>query len=166
MKISPLSRMHETGKEAVTYLKKAGVFSYKNYRSIRRIPYGEYYSTEGGYRIKKNAKLYRENVYLIQGGGTYSAAVDLSTVFQYYKMGEIIGEETGGLTSGYIDSPQFILPNTNIEFYCAIKEFINAVSNQDGRGMLPDIEYPTGGEKKDFSLKELKEMLQLIQEKK
>jgi hypothetical protein len=132
---------------------------------IRSLKDGEYYSVEGYYKPKHTGKLYKNNLYLIQGTLTYSSGAELSPLFKYHKIGTIIGEETGALTSGYIDIEFHPLPNSHIVFRCSMKEYVEPGSNLDGRGTLPDIEYPIGLQMKSFSLEELKEMLQLVQEK-
>ena len=120
---------------------------------------------EDSYWIKKNRlPLYNNNLYLIVSRNTYSAAIDLAVIFSHYKLGVVIGEETGGLTSCYIDILPIELPNSNIWFSCSHKDVVYVGDKGNGRGVLPDIEYKIGNSAKSFTLEQLKEMLRLVEQ--
>lgn len=137
----------------------------KQYRNIMRTPEGSFYNISENLRKKRNSKQFTQNVYLIQSRHTYSAAVNLVTAFREFKAGITIGEETGGLTSGYIGAVSLSLPHSKIEYICATQEFVQAGSKKDGRGFFPDIEYPITNFFQSFTIEQLKEMLQLIEER-
>ena len=114
---------------------------------------------------KNNAKIqYNQNFYLIQGFPTASASISLSSLVKFYKMGIIIGEETSGLTGGYSNVVCFAMPNTSIPFMCSTKKVLDIGGAMDGRGVLPDVEYKISNPYKSFTLEQLKEMLELVEE--
>lgn len=104
---------------------------------------------------------YDKYVYLLQSKRTYSAAVDLCSPFKSLNLGCIIGEETGGLTAGYIDSKKYTLPYALVNFYCSFKQYCNIGGAFDGRGVLPDIEYPMNNLDRSFTLDELKQFIEM-----
>jgi len=142
-----LGIFHSDYTRKMLFMRKGKTFSYK------------YYQTK-----KEKPCTYYGNVYLLQSNVTFSAAISLSSFFKYYKFGPIIGEETGGLTACYIDSYSCRLPNSNFYMYCSAQEYIYPNGKWDGRGVLPDIEYKIENLEKSFTLEQLKEMLQLVEE--
>jgi hypothetical protein len=135
----------------------------KQSRNIMRGTEGSFYNISGKFRKKRTGKQFKQNVYLIQSRDTYSAAVDLVTAFREFKVGKTIGEETGGLTSGYISAVPLSLPNSKIEWRCATMEFVQTGSKKDGRGFLPDVEYPVFNYEKHYTLDILQDMIKQVQ---
>lgn len=85
------------------------------------------------------------NIYIIQGGFTFSAA----SMFVSHLKGQpnvtVLGEETGGGNYGNssVHLPSVILPNSHIEVILPIYRIINDASRpKDGRGIQPDIYTP------------------------
>jgi hypothetical protein len=78
-------------------------------------------------------------------------------------VGKTIGEETGGLTSGHISAVSLSLPNSKIEWMCATMEFVQTGSKKDGRGFLPDVEYPVFDYRKHYTLDILQDMIKQVQ---
>ena len=113
---------------------------------------------------KNNSKIqYNQNFYLMQSTmGTHSASVSLASLVKAYKLGTIIGEETGGLTGCYINCVFWAMPNTSIPFMCSVQKSIDVGGAMDGRGVLPDIEYKMKNPYKIFTLEQLKEMLRMV----
>jgi Periplasmic protease len=113
------------------------------------------------YNKDKRDKEYAGNLYLIQSNYTYSAANTLSSFVKEYKLGTIIGEETGGMTACYIDSFMEELPNSKLVFYYAIKVFESPGGKWDGRGVIPDIYHEVGYKyrHKSFSVEELMQFI-------
>jgi len=106
---------------------------------------------------------YNNNIYLLQGVQTYSAAVHISAWFQQSGAGLVLGEETGGLTKCYIESILGELPNSKIKIRCSNKDF-TWEGGKDGQGFLPDIPVEIDYGKSKFSIDELKEFVQLAKE--
>jgi hypothetical protein len=115
-------------------------------------------------KSNKRSNIYTNNAYLIQSNLTFSAATLLSSLFKYYKYGYIIGEETGGLTSCYIDATIDTLPNSHIKIICSMQRHTQP-GGKEGIGVLPDIEYKINSQN-SFTLEQLKEMLQMVEEQK
>ena len=138
------------------------------YRAIMAqssLPDGSMIKRDWNWR-KNNSKIqYNQNFYLIQSTmGTHSASVSLASLVKAYKLGTIIGEETGGLTGCYINCVFWAMPNTSIPFMCSVQKSINVGGAMDGRGVLPDVEYNMKNPYKIFILEQLKEMLKLVEE--
>jgi hypothetical protein len=85
------------------------------------------------------------NVYIVQGGFTFSAA----SMFVSHLKGQpnvtVIGEETGGGSYGNssIHLPSVVLPNSHIEVVLPVYRVVNKTGNiKNGRGIMPDIYVP------------------------
>lgn len=87
-----------------------------------------------------NELFFNGNVYLLIGPKTFSSASSLTSAFKCFKIGTIIGEETGGLTVSYGDVYTFTLPNTGIQCGVSHKKFIQACGKEDSHGVIPDYE--------------------------
>jgi C-terminal processing protease CtpA/Prc len=106
---------------------------------------------------------YTGNVYLLIGNFSGSAAVSFAAAFKKYKVGKIIGQETGGLTYSFGDLYSFELPYSKI--YCSVstKIFACAGGKNDGHGVLPD--YPIAvNPENDQEDPEMEFVLKLIQD--
>lgn len=85
------------------------------------------------------------NIYIIQGGFTFSAATMFVSQLKGQANVTVIGEETGGGNYGNssVHLPSVILPNSHIEVVLPIYRIINnAARPKDGRGIVPDIYVP------------------------
>ena len=87
--------------------------------------------------VRFNGKVYLLNSYL-----TFSAAADFASQFAYYKMGTIIGEETGGMTISSGDIITLKLPNSGFSVILPFKLFYNLGADENApiQGVKPDIE--------------------------
>ena len=56
-----------------------------------------------------------------------------------YKLGKIIGQETGGLPTCYGDHFDFELPNTKLDVRVSYKWSLRPSGIDDNRGVIPDI---------------------------
>jgi len=158
IRVSPVSCVYKLGNNFSSFVKK-------HRKQLYETSNGEIMMKSDDYWKKNNSKIqYNQNLYLIQSRRTYSAAVDLSSVVKAYKLATIIGGETGGLTGCYIDSPCFAMPNTSILFSCSVQKSVNVGGAMNGKGVLPDIEYKIENPYKSFTLEQLKEMLQLVEQ--
>ena len=100
----------------------------------RKQPYGD--------DVRFDGKVFLLNSYL-----TFSAAADFASQFAYYKMGTIVGEETGGMTISSGDIITLLLPNTRLGLVLPFKLFYNigADENAPVQGVKPDVEVPSSG---------------------
>ncbi len=78
--------------------------------------------------------------YLLTSSFTFSSANVFASTFKTYKIGSIIGEETGGLTVAYGDALSYTAPNTKMRFASSYKKFWEAGGREDGHGVIPDYE--------------------------
>jgi C-terminal processing protease CtpA/Prc len=83
------------------------------------------------------------DVYLIQGGYSFSATTLFINSIKGQQNVTVVGEETGGGSYGNsaVHLPQIILPNTKIRVVLPIYRLVmDASKPKTGRGILPDIE--------------------------
>ena len=95
-------------------------------------------------------------VYLLNSHETFSSASWLAEVFKYYKLGIIVGEETGGMNISSGDIINTILPHTKMNLMLPYKMFymIGAEDGSEIHGVLPDV--PQSSEKAmDWVLKKI-----------
>jgi hypothetical protein len=86
-----------------------------------------------------NPLLFRGNVYLLTGIETFSSGTELAMLIKDYKLGKIIGQETGGLPTGYGDRFDFELPNTKTKVGVSYKWSLRPSGVDDNRGIIPNI---------------------------
>jgi hypothetical protein len=138
----------------------------KYYRGVFKSKIGSMLKSDFNWEKNNSTIQYDQNVYFIQSTmATYSASVTLVSVVKSYNLGIIIGEETGGLTNCYINPVAFAMPNTSIPFRCSMQKSVD-VGGVEGKGVLPDVEYKIGNPYYSFTLEQLKEMLQLVEQHK
>ncbi len=82
------------------------------------------------------------NIYILQGGYTFSAATMFASSLKGQKNVKLVGEETGG---GYYGNtamhiPIIILPDTKISVRLPIFRLVMDKARPKGRGVMPDIE--------------------------
>lgn len=113
----------------------------------------------------QETRLFKGQIIFLQSRQTYSAPINLLSIVKIYNLGVIVGEETGGLTQGYINSINGVLPNSGIPFQCSTRyfEFLNS---EKGAGVKPDIRYPFSNQimaRGDFKIAELKKMRSMVE---
>lgn len=84
------------------------------------------------------------NVYLIQGGITFSASTMFIGALKGQDNVTIVGEETGG---GYYGNsamhlPTIVLPNSKLRVVLPMYRLVMDKNRPKGRGIMPDIEIP------------------------
>ena len=90
-------------------------------------------------QLRENKNRFTGNVYLLTSHFTFSSAANFSWTFKYFKMGTIIGEETGGLAVCFGDIISQTLPNTNIRYSVSHKKFYEyGATDNDKHGTIPD----------------------------
>ncbi|MDL2254860.1 hypothetical protein LJB78_01080 [Bacteroidales bacterium OttesenSCG-928-J16] len=91
--------------------------------------------------LRENNLRYKGNVFLLISHYTFSSAADFSWAFKYFKMGTVIGEETGGLAVCFGDIIAPKLPNSGLYYSISWKKFYSyGATDEDIHGTLPDIE--------------------------
>ncbi len=97
---------------------------------------------ETHYFNPKTTNHFNGNIYLIQGGYTFSAAtMFISSLFHQQNV-TIVGEETGGGFYGNSAMllPQIILPNTKLNVRLPLFKLVMNKDRPKGKGIRPDIE--------------------------
>ncbi len=81
------------------------------------------------------------SVYALIGPGTFSAASDFVHVLQDFRLGTLVGEETGGLRQCFGDCPTFLMPHSSLSFTVSTKRFYAPIPKPGDatHGSLPDI---------------------------
>ncbi len=106
-------------------------------------------------------KKFEGKVILVTSNYCYSTADDFSRAFKKYKMGTIIGEETGGQKDSFGDIVFFKLPNSKILCACSHKIYHGLDLNDSSLdGVKPDISVNC----KNYSDEELLKMIAELNE--
>jgi len=83
------------------------------------------------------------NKYLLIDNFTYSSAASFSWAFKYFKMGTVIGEESGGLAVCFGEVIQQTLPNTNLTLNISHNKYYHyGATDKDTHGTIPDYIVP------------------------
>jgi hypothetical protein len=88
---------------------------------------------------KKNVLLFTGKVHLLMGGHTYSAAAIFAAAFKAFKLGAIVGQETGEPTSFTGNSANIILPYTKLVCSISCERYFLIGTKNDGHGVIPDV---------------------------
>ena len=86
-----------------------------------------------------NNLLFKGNVFLLTSLETFSSGADCAMLFKDYKIGTIVGQETGGWPTSYGDKHFFVLPKTKMNAGVSFKYFIRPSMVDNKKGVLPDI---------------------------
>lgn len=93
--------------------------------------------------LAENPLRYTGNVYLLTSHSTFSSASSFSWAFKYFKMGPVIGEETGGIAYCFGDVLGFSLPHSRLQVGVSYKIFTHyGATPKDIHGTYPDYEIP------------------------
>ncbi len=106
--------------------------------------------------LRKNRLRFNGNVYLLQSHFTFSSASSFAWAFKYFKMGKIIGEETGGLAVCFGDIIRKKLPYSDFSYTVSHKKFfLYGATDKNIHGTMPDYEVPTN-KALDFTINMIK----------
>jgi len=104
-------------------------------------PIGSIKSFECGFiHPRDNPLRFGGNVFLLVGPKTGSSASSFASAVKHFRIGTLIGQETGETTVCYGDLVYGTLPHTKLGFSVACKRFVDAGGKEDGRGIIPDYE--------------------------
>ncbi len=159
-------RMKFIGKWKVYYLNY--LFS-KEVREFSRLKEGTYWVENWKWKPEKTSCKYKGNVYIIQSRKTYSSATTFVATAKSCKLATLIGEETLGLASCYIDAVPKKMKHSKIMSICSSQYQHYNLPEADSpnpQGVLPNLEYKIENPYKSFTLEELKDMLRVIKYKK
>jgi hypothetical protein len=94
--------------------------------------------------LRENANRFKGKIYLLTSINTYSSAASFAQCFKHYKMGEIIGEETGGWIIHYGNLVMASLPNTKMNLNISGTKWLEiGAKENDFHGTIPDIIVPS-----------------------
>lgn len=113
-----------------------------------------FHSSEGDLiPLRENDKRFTGNCYLLTSNYTFSSAGSFTWAFHYFRMGKIIGEETGGLIVCFGDVITSSLPHTGIRLGVSYKKFYGyGADDSHTHGVKPDYEVPAE-QAMDFAIK-------------
>jgi len=99
---------------------------------------------ETHYYKPRRKNYFKGQVYLVQGGQTFSAATMFISTLKNQANVTVVGEETGG---GYYGNSAMhiltiILPNSKLRISLPIYRLVINKNRPKGRGIMPDIEIP------------------------
>lgn len=106
--------------------------------------YSNYFSTLG-YSMPNENYVYKNNLYVLISGSTFSGGAEFASMIKMTKRGVFVGEETGGAYEGNVSSynQTVKLPNTKIKIDIPIVHYqIDVEPKIKGRGVMPDFEVP------------------------
>jgi peptidase S41-like protein len=109
-------------------------YSQFNKDTILKLTKYQYYENK-----PENPLSFKGKVFLLTGIATFSSGTELAMLIKDYKLGEIIGQETGGIPTGYGDRFNFELPNTKTKVSVSYKWSLRPSGVDDNRGVIPDI---------------------------
>lgn len=89
--------------------------------------------------ISNNPLKFEGNIYVLSGYNNFSAGTNFVAVVKDCKLGTVIGQETGGLASGYGDFLNFRLPNSKLRLQIATKYLVRPNKDKKHEGVKPDI---------------------------
>ena len=109
---------------------------------------------------KKPEAFFNGKVRLLIDNGTFSSATAFAVTFRDYKIGEILGHETGGVPTCFGEALPMRLKNSGIRYTISDKRFFSPKPRpgDDRHGVLPDVELtdallrPYRGEARRFVL--------------
>ena len=82
---------------------------------------------------------FKGKVFLLVSRRTFSSGVLFASIFRKYKVGIIIGQETGGVLDHSSNPLFFELPNSKFRAVIPVA-FLDLFGSNDSRGLVPDIE--------------------------
>ncbi len=141
--VAATSRHFESAKN----IRGSGFYSMVMLLSTQKGRDGKYHFTalEKNIHEPKKRLHFDGNIFIIQGGFTFSAAVSFVEHVKGQHNVTIVGEETGGTAYGNtaVHIPEIILPNSRLRVALPVYRIVfKSNSIKDGRGIIPDIYIP------------------------
>lgn len=116
---------------------------YVDINSIINNKLDSYVDEESFFNEKPTTEKYEftGDCYLLTNRDSYSAASSFASTFQCYRMGVIIGEETGGTKIFRANAIYEVSPNSGLRVYMSTTKLFTACYNEELEGVAPTIEY-------------------------
>lgn len=130
------------GESIVKISPKQIAYYKKTYKQNVTKPIGITFESDPLVSLQKTKyKFKKGKIYLLISNDTYSSAASFSWAFQYFKMGTVIGEETGGMAVCFGNIVEQTLPNTKLKYQVSHCKFYQyGATDNDTHGTLPDYE--------------------------
>jgi len=107
---------------------------------------------------KKLEQRFNGNVFILISGQTFSSAADFANACQYYKVGTIIGEETGGFVVSSGETIEVALPHSKLKLNISTTEDYNVGAKAESRhGVKPHVNV-SASKALDYTLKQIKKI--------
>ena len=137
----PKAKIKYSALQKETYRMRYEKTKDRSWRATRKKPNGLVEDiTSSSIKLRRNPLRFKGKVYLLTGISTFSSAGSFAQCFKYYKMGKIIGEETGGWIIHYGDVINASLPNSKLGLTISHKMWFEAGAQEnDFHGTAPDI---------------------------
>ena len=129
------------------YINDANVYRASMFFSAHKKEDGRYHFTRlenHYYNLKKNLH-FTGNIYILQGGFTFSAATSFVSHLKGQSNVTVVGEETGGGAYGNsaVHLPVIVLPNSKLRIILPVYRVVfDSTRIKNGRGITPDIYVP------------------------
>jgi len=96
----------------------------------------------------ENPLRFEGNIFVLISNYTFSTASDFAAVIKDFKIGTLVGEETGGIPTSYGDIYYVNLPNSHLNLGVSWQYFIrpNGDTTDVHHGVMPDISVKTNAE--------------------
>jgi hypothetical protein len=88
----------------------------------------------------RNRLRFKGRVFVLIGPASASSSVDFASAIKHFRIGTLVGQETGDTIVNYGNCIPGELTNSGLRFHVASKYFIGAGGKPDGRGVIPDYE--------------------------
>ena len=111
-------------------------------KSLNNFEDGFIEETNGGNLIVPNKidKQFKGKIFLLVSNFTFSSGANFAWAFKNYKLGTVVGQETGGIGICFGDGVPFLLPNSKISGQSASQKFKSiGASDNNFNGLIPDI---------------------------
>jgi C-terminal processing protease CtpA/Prc len=127
----------------------------ETYNYLKKQENGKTEVIENENLISPNTNQFNGKIFLLTSLKTFSSASTFAQCFKNYKMGTIVGEETGGWIVAYGDKITTTLPVTNLTITISQKKFYTVgATDKDFHGIIPDIKINSENAL-DFTLKKI-----------
>ena len=120
--------------------KTHGFYTQKDYEDLLSVKLGECLEIDGKVKKKatKKVNIFQGDVFILSDVACFSSTTDFMALIRDFKLGKIVGTQTGGLPNSFGDCYYFNLPNTKLKLSVSQKYFIRPSGNEKDNDLTPD----------------------------
>lgn len=120
--------------------KTHGFYTKKDYNDLLSVKLGECLEIDGKVKEKPSEKvnIFQGDVFILSDVACFSSTTDFMAIIRDFKLGKIVGTQTGGLPNSFGDCYYFDLPNTKLKLSVSQKYFIRPSGNEKDNDLTPD----------------------------